>query len=65
MNRLQTSEDRRPTFEETYPRYEFAPLVTIVLALGDWLAARRDRAKRAPQTPAQTPAASRRAVRAG
>jgi hypothetical protein len=31
--------DRVPSFEETYPRYEFAEMVRIVLVLADWLAA--------------------------
>jgi len=47
MNRV-SSEDfqnedegaRRATFEETYPRYEFAELVRIGLVLAQWLAAR-------------------------
>ena len=26
-----------PTFEETYPRYEFAPLVLLGLVAGAWL----------------------------
>ena len=55
MNDLRTSKDDRPTFEETYPRYEFAPLVTIALALGGWLAGlQRDRVKRAPRARMQT-----------
>jgi hypothetical protein len=28
-----------PSFEETYPRYEFAEMVRIGLVLADWLAA--------------------------
>jgi hypothetical protein len=35
------------TFEATYSRYEFAPLVRLVLALGDWIV--RLRAKGAVQ----------------
>jgi hypothetical protein len=65
MNKFRTSEDDRPTFEETYPRYEFAPLVTIALALGGWLAGlQRDRVKRPPRTRVQTPEAPGRAARA-
>jgi hypothetical protein len=30
---------RPPSFEETYPRYEFAELVRIGLVLAEWLAA--------------------------
>jgi hypothetical protein len=30
---------RPPTFEETYPRYEFAEMVRIGLVLAEWLAA--------------------------
>ena len=30
---------RRATFEETYPRYEFAEMVRIGLVLAEWLAA--------------------------
>ena len=39
MSGFETSkEDNHPTFEETYPRYEFAPLVLLAMALGAWLA---------------------------
>jgi hypothetical protein len=31
--------DRPATFEETYPRYEFAEMVRIGLVLAEWLAA--------------------------
>jgi hypothetical protein len=65
MNQFRTSEGDRPTFEETYPRHEFAPLVAIVLALGGWLAGlRRNRVERAPEARAQTPEAPRPAARA-
>jgi hypothetical protein len=47
MNEFRTSEEDSPTFEEVYPRYEFAPLVAIALALGGWLAGLRDRVKHA------------------
>jgi hypothetical protein len=30
---------RRASFEETYPRYEFAEMVRIGLVLAEWLAA--------------------------
>ena len=33
----------RATFEETYPRYEFAQLVRLALAAGAWLAKVRRR----------------------
>lgn len=59
MNEFRISEDERPTFEETYPRHEFAPLVAIALALGGWLAGlQRDRVKHAPRARVQTPKAS-------
>ena len=59
MKEFRTSEDERSTFEETYPRYEFAPLVAIALALGGWVAGlRRDRAKHAPRAEARTSEAS-------
>ena len=35
-------------FEETYPRYEFAELVRLVLAVGAWLAKTRPLANRRP-----------------
>jgi hypothetical protein len=38
---------RYPTFEEVYPRHEFAPLVWLVLLAAAWIASRRV-AKRAP-----------------
>jgi hypothetical protein len=34
---------RGATFEETWPRYEFAELVRIGLAIGEWLANMRER----------------------
>lgn len=37
------SADRAPTFEETYPRYEFAELVRLAMALGAWLGGVRRR----------------------
>jgi hypothetical protein len=57
MKGFPTSEDERPTFEETYPRYEFAPLVAIALALGGWLAGLRDRVKHARRARVQRPEA--------
>jgi len=59
MNEFPTSEDERPTFEETYPRYEFAPLVAIALALGGRLAGLRDRVKHARRARVQGPEAQR------
>ena len=41
MSDFQTSEDKHPTFEETYPRYEFSELVRITLAIANWIARRR------------------------
>jgi hypothetical protein len=35
----QDSPARPATFEETYPRYEFAEMVRIGLVLAEWLAA--------------------------
>jgi hypothetical protein len=58
MDESRASEDHRATFEETYPRYEFAPLVAIALALGNWLAGQRNRARRAPPTRVRTPEAT-------
>jgi hypothetical protein len=59
MKEFRTSEEDRPTFEETYPRHEFAPLVAIALALGGWLAGlKRERVKHAPRARVQTPDAS-------
>jgi hypothetical protein len=37
MQQFRTAEDARPSFEETYPRHPFAPLVAMGLALGAWL----------------------------
>jgi hypothetical protein len=31
--------DHVPSFEETYPRYEFAEMVRLGLVLADWVAA--------------------------
>ena len=47
MDRVSSSENsqseneaaRPATFEETYPRYEFAEMVRIGLVLSEWLAA--------------------------
>ena len=38
MSDFHSSKDKRPTFEETWPRYEFAEMVRIGLAIGDWIA---------------------------
>lgn len=38
MNEYREREAERPTFEDTYPMYDFAPLVAIILALGGWIA---------------------------
>jgi len=51
MNRMRSAEIRRgereaarhPTFEETYPRYEFAELVRLALAFAGWLVKGRRR----------------------
>lgn len=53
MSEPQTPESRSPTFEETYPRYEFSELVRISLAIADWLARRR-RVRSEPHPPAET-----------
>ena len=37
MKEFRTGDDDRPTFEESYSRYPFAPLVAMGLALGAWL----------------------------
>lgn len=40
------------TFEETYPRYEFAELVRLAMGAGAWLAkVRRRLERRRPDTP--------------
>jgi hypothetical protein len=57
MDEFRASEDDRATFEESYPRYEFAPLVAIALALGSWLVGQRKRARGAPRTRVRTPEA--------
>ena len=41
MNDFQNLGERRLTFEETYPRYEFSELVRIGLAFAAWIARRR------------------------
>jgi hypothetical protein len=30
----------QPTFEEVYPRYEFAPLVTVTVYAAEWITRR-------------------------
>jgi hypothetical protein len=51
MSDFHSPEDKRPTFEETWPRYEFAEMVRIGLLIGDWIARlRRPRAVAAPTT---------------
>jgi hypothetical protein len=30
-------ESRHPTFDEVYPKYEFAPLVSITLYAAEWI----------------------------
>ena len=64
MNEFRTSEDDRATFEETYPRHEFAPLVAIALALGGWLARQRDPVRHAPRTRVRRPEATKPAAHA-
>ena len=63
MDRVSSSEDcpgehraaHRATFENTYPRYEFAELVRLALAAGAWLVKMRGRLERRqpgmPSTP--------------
>jgi hypothetical protein len=54
MSDSQPSEQRNPTFEETYPCYEFSELVRLSMALGAWLAGgRRARAVAAPPAPVE------------
>ena len=38
-------DDDPPTFEKTYPKYEFSELVRLAIALGAWIAGMRRRAK--------------------
>ena len=37
--------DDRPTFEDTYPKYPFAPLVRLALVAGTWIRGMLNRAK--------------------
>lgn len=54
MNQYREREADRPTFEDSYPMYDFAPLVAIALALGGWIAGlQRARATQAPRAMAQ------------
>jgi hypothetical protein len=46
--------DDRPTFEQTYPKYEFSELVRLGLALAAWLRGVLHRAQASP--PAVPPA---------
>jgi hypothetical protein len=62
MQEFRSAEDDRPTFEETYPRYPFAPLVEMGLALGAWL--HRQRRDEAHAAQAQEPEGSGPAARA-
>jgi hypothetical protein len=76
MTDLRTSDEKPPTFEETYPRCEFSELVRITLAIADWMArrlrhdapaARRTSAGAVPARNVQecfhtTPAARRRGI---
>jgi hypothetical protein len=48
MSDIHAPGDKRPTFEETYPRYEFAEMVRIGLAIGDWIARLRRRPRSIP-----------------
>ncbi len=44
--------DDRPTFEETYLRYEFSELVRAGIAIGEWIHGMLNRAKaRRPDAP--------------
>jgi hypothetical protein len=38
-------DDDPPTFEKTYPKYEFSELVRMAIALGAWISGIRRRAK--------------------
>jgi hypothetical protein len=46
--------DDPPTFEKTYPKYEFSDLVRMAIAAGAWISGIRAKARRpdAPPTPA-------------
>jgi hypothetical protein len=48
MSDIHAPGDKRPTFEETYPRYEFAEMVRIGLLIGDWIARLRGRPRTTP-----------------
>jgi hypothetical protein len=49
--------DDPPTFEKTYPKYEFSELVRMAIAAGAWISGIRRRAEaRRPDAP-PTPAA--------
>jgi hypothetical protein len=51
-------DDDPPTFEETYPKYEFSELVRMAIGLGAWITGMCRRAK-APRLDAPTQAAER------
>ena len=54
MNQYREREADRPTFDYSYPMYDFAPLVAIALSLGGWIAGlQRARATQAPRAMAQ------------
>ena len=44
-SRSENKAARPATFEETYPRYEFAEMVRIGLVLAEWLATMRRRVR--------------------
>jgi hypothetical protein len=47
----------RPTFEETYPKYEFSELVRIGIAIAAWISRIRRHAEASRPDAAPTPAA--------
>jgi hypothetical protein len=46
FTRSESEAAHRASFEETYPRYEFAELVRLALAVGAWLVKVRGRVER-------------------
>jgi hypothetical protein len=49
--------DDRPTFEETYPKYEFSELVRLGVALAAWTVRKIRRAEARRQVAASAPSA--------
>ena len=52
-------DDDPPTFERTYPKYEFSELVRMAIAVGAWITGIRRRAKAPRPDVPPTPAAGK------